>query len=227
MSRSKRIVIVTGLTLLASGVAAALAFGHAYFVETKELKEAGENQAIVQVASATRLKGTINNIPIEIYCATSTLQGTLEKAGESKAKLKFENCILQKIEPGKPLEVMLNCEVKTPFTWNIKDVLNVVGAGVADEWRPEAGGIFATIELKKLNAGENCELPTGSGKTAEGSYNVEGTEICEINEPADENKKHRFNCAACNSTLSFGGRVGGYSGMFEVELASTKKYSAR
>src|SRR5271154_1695957 len=227
MLRLRTIVVAIGRAIALGAVLPGVAGAHSFFVEKKELKAASENQKLASILLSSKLKGTINGVPIEITCtATKLEEGTLEKAGESKLKIKFAVCFMKKTETGKPQELMSHCEVKEPFTWNVKDLLATVGGSVADEWRPETGAIFAKVELKGTGVGENCELPSGSGETAEGSYNIEGVEICEIVNPTEENKKHNFICVATNKMLLFGGREGGYSGTFEVALASGDEYSA-
>jgi hypothetical protein len=196
-----------GLCLVAAlamgAIASASASAHAYKIEGTELTTS-EEVAGTSETSKLEAKGLAT-----IECTKDTFTGSIEKAGKSTGKVEFKSCKVVGAEA---------CAVVEPIKFKFKDELTEFEKLVADEFKPETGETFVTIELE----GAKCAITPK--KLA-----VKGTQICKLPEAGSEKEEHSIECTPAGSKLKLGTVEATFKSTEKVHLSgknAKKKWSA-
>lgn len=148
------------------------------------------------------LKSEISTTKIYIDCQKTTFAGRIEKGGKSKSEIKYEKCVLYEESTGKPIST---CTVPT-ITANVADEI-VGGKGhFEDRFTPEKGEEFTKIKIE----GASCTL--------KGTFEVKGSQRCELPDAEARQKKHAIRCKESGSSLKLGNKEAFYRGEVTAEL---------
>jgi hypothetical protein len=208
-----RLLLISALAVLAVGAvasaSASAAFKKEFFVE----KAAVTSPVGVVGGSSTtsKLEAKLFGVKVKIECASSTYTGTIAAAGASTGAISFSGCTGKAGSKEK-------CKVAEPIQSELKDQLVEVKKALQDEFSPAAGEDFVTITI---------EAESGGPCTVAGSFEVTGTQNCELPGSTVEALEHEIVCKPVK-TLKLGGEEAKFTSTQTITTeAPHKEFSAQ
>jgi hypothetical protein len=208
-----RLLLISSLVALAVGAvasaSASAAFKKEFFVEKAAVTTP---VAVVGGSSAaSKLEAKLFGVKVKIECASSTYTGTLEAAGASTGTISFSGCTGKAAAKDK-------CKVVEPIKAELDDQLVEVKKALQDEFSPASGGIFVEITI---------EAETGGTCSVAGTFEVTGTQTCELPGSTTEATEHEIVCKPVK-TLKLGGEEAKFTSTQTITTeAPHKEFSAQ
>ncbi len=192
-------VRVFGLTALAAfalvATTAASASAHEFLILGNPVPSGGETFTSVNKSGT---KAVLKTSGLEVLCSVVSNEGKILPAGKSDVTVKFSSCTVDK---------PANCKVKEPIVVKATDVLVEPFTTLLDEFAPETGKKFVTLEFE--NNGGTCSL----GKTE-----VEGKAAAVVVSPGVEKEVGELDfTVASNEEASEPLTAGGLEATFTLE----------
>ena len=207
-----RLLLISSLVVLAVGAvasaSASAAFKKEFFVE----KAAVTTPVAVVGGSSTasKLEAKLFGVKVKIECASSTYTGTLKAAGASTGTISFSGCTGKAAAKDK-------CKVVEPIKAELDDQLVEVKKALQDEFSP-VKPFFTEIVI---------EAETGGTCSVAGTFEVTGTQTCELPSSTVEALEHEIVCKPVK-TLKLGGEEAKFTSTQTITTeAPHKEFSAQ
>jgi hypothetical protein len=201
MMTNVRMLFLALLSMLAVGAAlSSSASAYEYDVGGEALTEATN---IEGTSGLSLIAGTIGGAEVKIDCTQDTLTGKIELAGSGTNTLLLKKCT--ETNP-------VGCSVPETIEGKLKDKL--IGPGAPLElFEAASGGTIALIVV----SGGSC--------AGAGTYQLQGTQNCELPQAEAELAEHEVVCKKVGSHLKFAGNAATLSTTEKVKLKSGAKWN--